>query len=130
MTTPEQKLTLTVTFRGALIAHADKHDLPLTTRQVEGLARAATTAVIDPEVPVVHRQVVLSPQQRETLRALAIGERATETALRLVLSLNTIKTHRRTLFKRMGVRTGAEAVAVGIALGLIAVPAKRRRGSV
>ncbi|WP_052744627.1 response regulator transcription factor [Streptomyces odonnellii] len=127
MTTPEQKVTLTSTFRGALIAHADEHDLPLTTRQVEGLARAATTAVIDPEVPVVHREVVLSPQQREVLRTLAVGERTADMARRLCLSEFTIKTHRRLLFKKLGARTAAEAVAIGIGLELISVPAKRRQ---
>ncbi|MEV6833562.1 helix-turn-helix transcriptional regulator [Streptomyces sp. NPDC051133] len=54
----------------------------------------------------------LSPRLVDVLQALAAGETLSETATRLSLSEDTVKTHRRRLYARLGARTGAHAVAI------------------
>jgi DNA-binding CsgD family transcriptional regulator len=54
----------------------------------------------------------LSPRQRETLALLAQGASVAETARALVLSPETVKTHRRALYRRLGVAGRVAAVVV------------------
>jgi len=62
--------------------------------------------------------VPLSARETEVLRALADYCSNEEIATDLVLSLNTVKTHMRSLFQKLSVTRRAEAVRRGRALGL------------
>jgi LuxR family transcriptional regulator, maltose regulon positive regulatory protein len=62
--------------------------------------------------------VPLSAREIEVLRALADYCSNEEIAADLVLSLNTVKTHMRSLFQKLSVTRRAEAVRRGRALGL------------
>jgi LuxR family transcriptional regulator, maltose regulon positive regulatory protein len=53
----------------------------------------------------------LSESELRVLRLLADGRSLREVAKVLFLSLNTVKTHRRTIYRKLGVTTRAEAVA-------------------
>jgi LuxR family maltose regulon positive regulatory protein len=80
--------------------------------------------VIDHRRPLDHRQngatliVPLSAREIEVLRALADYCSNEEIAADLVLSLNTVKTHMRSLFQKLSVTRRADAVRRGRALGL------------
>jgi LuxR family transcriptional regulator, maltose regulon positive regulatory protein len=80
---------------------------------------------IDHRRPIDHRPnggttliVPLSARETEVLRALADYCSNEEIATDLVLSLNTVKTHMRSLFQKLSVTRRAEAVRRGRALGL------------
>ncbi|MFS3129418.1 LuxR C-terminal-related transcriptional regulator [Nocardioides sp. Bht2] len=63
--------------------------------------------------------VTLSDRERSVLQALAAGGTNSHIAASLFLSENTIKTHLRTLYAKLGTKTRDGAVAQGRALGLI-----------
>ncbi|MFH8752997.1 response regulator transcription factor [Streptomyces rimosus] len=64
---------------------------------------------------------VLPQQQRAVLVAMANGLSVGETARRLCLAPATIKSHRRLLYRRLGARCSAHAVATAIRVGLLDV---------
>ncbi len=66
-------------------------------------------------------RVAESPSEAElaVLRCLATGLSRREIGAQLYISLNTVKTHNRELYRKLGARSRAEAVARGEALGLL-----------
>jgi LuxR family maltose regulon positive regulatory protein len=64
---------------------------------------------------------VENPSEAElaVLRCLATGLSRREIGARLFISLNTVKTHNRELYRKLGATSRAEAVARGEALGLL-----------
>ena len=59
----------------------------------------------------------LSESELRVLRELAAGRSLREVAKELFLSLNTVKTHRRTIYRKLGVTTREEALARAAELG-------------
>ncbi|MGY5048243.1 LuxR C-terminal-related transcriptional regulator [Streptomyces sp. 900105755] len=112
------------TLRRHVITAAEKHDLPLSIRQAEALANYL--AVHANRGPA--QTVRLTDVQFAALIGLASGEEAKETGRRLCRSEDTIKTHRRTLYKALGARSGAHAVAIAHELGLLRTSAARAGG--
>ena len=53
------------------------------------------------------------------LRGLATGLSRREIGARLYISLNTVKTHTRELYRKLGATSAADAVARAEALGLL-----------
>lgn len=105
--------------RDALVEHADTRELQLTMADVEGLSRAAVGAIVTREITVPASTLLVTPMMREVLYGIAIGETAKDTGRRLHVTENTVKTHRSKLFRRLQVKTSGQAVARGIALGII-----------
>ena len=66
-------------------------------------------------------RVAESPSEAElaVLRCLATGLSRREIGAQLYISLNTVKTHNRELYRKLGATSRAEAVARGEALGLL-----------
>ena len=66
-------------------------------------------------------RVVEEPSDAElaVLRCLATGLSRREIGARLYISLNTVKTHTRELYRKLGATSRAEAVARAEALGLL-----------
>lgn len=62
-------------------------------------------------------QCPLTPQQLETLAAAAAGETLGETALRLIVSVDTLKSRRSRIVKLLGARDLSHAVALAMAAG-------------
>lgn len=61
----------------------------------------------------------LSPREREVLQLVANGFENKQVATELALSEATVKTYMRGIFERLDVASRAEAVAVGLRLGVI-----------
>lgn len=61
----------------------------------------------------------LTPRQQEILRLLSAGHSYEQIGLALDLSVNTIRSHLRTIYDRLGASTKVEAVMIGVELGLI-----------
>ncbi|MEV6306349.1 helix-turn-helix transcriptional regulator [Actinoplanes sp. NPDC051861] len=76
---------------------------------------------------------VLAPHLQETIESLAAGETAREMAARLYISTNTVKSRLRTLYRQLGARDQAHAVAIAFRLGVLRTmdgPVSRRDGAV
>src|SRR5690606_9641669 len=97
-----------------IVDAADDLHLPLTIRQAGQLAtRVAMATATRPGA------VVLPNLSLDTLLALASGESLAETAARLDISVDTVRSRRRALYRRLSVSTAGEAVAAGVRLGLL-----------
>ena len=77
----------------------------------EGLALAPTTDAIASKL--------LTKREVEVLTGMARGRSNSEIGRELFLSEDTIKTHARRLFRKLGANDRAQAVAVGFRLGLL-----------
>ncbi|MFG3140796.1 response regulator transcription factor [Streptomyces sp. NPDC048211] len=107
--------------RTRLLVVAEERDLPITTADVHALAVAAAeaaTASVTLSVPGAG-SVRLRNQQTRVLIGMALGESVEQIARRMCLRPDTVRSHRQTLYRALGVRTGPHAVAVGMSLGLI-----------
>ncbi|WP_293785374.1 LuxR C-terminal-related transcriptional regulator [uncultured Aeromicrobium sp.] len=71
----------------------------------------------------------LTDRERIVLTELVRGGTESEIAARLQLSVNTIKTQRRSLYRKLGVSRRDEAIAQGIAMGILAPDRDGRRGA-
>jgi DNA-binding NarL/FixJ family response regulator/peptidoglycan/xylan/chitin deacetylase (PgdA/CDA1 family) len=60
---------------------------------------------------------VLSPRERDVLASMAEGKRATEIAAQLLISADAVRTHTRSIFSKLDVRSRPEAVRVARAAG-------------
>ena len=67
----------------------------------------------------------LTQGETRVLHYLPTNLSAREIADELYLSVNTVKTHQRHLYQKLGARTRTEAVAKARDLGLLTVPARR-----
>lgn len=65
------------------------------------------------------RPFTLSPREREVLQLAAGGLENKEIAATLELSETTVKGYLKTAFERLGARSRAEAVAIGLRLGIL-----------
>jgi DNA-binding NarL/FixJ family response regulator len=61
---------------------------------------------------------VLSPGERDVLASMAEGKRASQIAEQLLISADTVRTHTRSIFTKLDVRSRPEAVRVARAAGL------------
>jgi LuxR family maltose regulon positive regulatory protein len=77
-----------------------------------------------PGRPVVATRdgVALTPRELEVLAALPSLMTAEEMAVAQMVSVNTIRTHMRALYRKLGVRTRRDAVRRGRELGLLGEP--------
>jgi ATP/maltotriose-dependent transcriptional regulator MalT len=67
-------------------------------------------------------EMSLTDQELSVLRELASGASRREAATRVYLSINTVKTHLRTAYRKLGVTNSADAIERARALGLLASP--------
>jgi LuxR family maltose regulon positive regulatory protein len=84
-------------------------DLLPTVEEALTTARERSAPVAEPP----------SPAELEVLKRLPGGESIREIAASLFLSVNTIKTHLRSLYRKLGASSREQAVARAYALGLI-----------
>ena len=86
-------------------------------------AIAATVAqeLATARAAVGNARVVEDPSAAElaVLRCLAAGLSRREIGVRLYISLNTVKTHTRELYRKLGAKSAAEAIARAEALGVL-----------
>lgn len=87
----------------------------------EPVLHPATTAVLFQQLRGDGPAVTLSPREAEVLQHVAGGETNKAIALRLGISEHTVKFHLGSAMTKLGAGSRAEAVAVAIRRGLIAV---------
>jgi DNA-binding NarL/FixJ family response regulator len=83
--------------------------------RVDRLVRRST-----PLAPSIAAQ--LTPREREVLRLVGEGLSAREIAERLCVSPKTVGSHCENIFRKLGVRTRAQAVALAVSGGVFAPP--------
>jgi LuxR family transcriptional regulator, maltose regulon positive regulatory protein len=100
--------------RRAISEFSDPGRLPALADMVEHKLAAA-------RLSAGNRSLVEEPSPAElaVLRGLAVGLSRREIGERLFISLNTVKTHTRELYRKLGVSSQAGAVARAEALGLL-----------
>ena len=79
----------------------------------------AVCALISPVPSVVAE---LSEREREVLETLAVSDSLGAVAKRLYLTTNTVKTHLRSIYRKLGTHSGAETIQRAIECGLIEAP--------
>ncbi|HVW25486.1 MAG TPA: response regulator transcription factor [Polyangiaceae bacterium] len=89
------------------------------SRLVLGRARrsSAKMAAVRPETALA--EGLLTQRQRQILKLLANGHSYDDIAMALDLSVNTVRSHVRTIYERLGASTKVEAVVAAIELRLI-----------
>jgi DNA-binding NarL/FixJ family response regulator len=110
-------------------AGVDSGEVDRTMADLAGLRRADVEA--DPRTPLVPQQRVdfprapgartpsLTERELQVLRGMSDGKSNAEIGRELFVSEDTVKTHARRLFRKLGARDRAHAVATGFRLGLV-----------
>lgn len=75
-------------------------------------------AAVRPDQPTTKIEL-LTERQREILVLLQHGHSYDDIGTALGLSVNTVRSHVRALYERLGVATKVEAVMIGMELGII-----------
>lgn len=96
------------------VAHGDAALHPAVARAILDQWRAARAA---PTTRI--GRVALTPRELAVVAALADGLAAKQIAARMVVSIKTVENHKASIFKKLGVRTQTEAVAVAMTNGLL-----------
>jgi LuxR family maltose regulon positive regulatory protein len=79
-----------------------------SVRDTDTETRQSKSGIVEP----------LSPRELEVLNCLSEGLSNREIALRLTISLTTVKTHTRNIYRKLGVNSRTQAVAKGRVLGI------------
>jgi len=82
-------------------------------------SRARRFDVSMPEPQAMPAETFLKLRERQVLERLAQGKSSRDIATELFLSYNTVRTHTRELYRKLGVGARAQAVAVGYQRGLL-----------
>jgi len=92
---------------------------PPVSRLVLQRARRSSSsmAAVRPESPAA--QNLLSGRQREILALLQRGHSYDDIGVALGLSVNTVRSHLRIIYERLGAASKVEAVMIGMELGLL-----------
>lgn len=104
--------------RGYLLKDTTKEEIIAAVRQIhsgqrflpQGIASRLADRMIRPG---------LSPRELDVLRLVSRGRANKEIASAMFVSEETVKTHMKSLFQKLGVHDRAEAVAVSLQRGLI-----------
>jgi two-component system NarL family response regulator len=106
--------------RGYLLKDTTKEEIIAAVRQIhngqrflpQGIASRLADRMIRPG---------LSPRELDVLRLVSRGRANKEIASAMFISEETVKTHMKSLFQKLGVHDRAEAVAVSLQRGLIRI---------
>jgi len=88
-----------------------------SSRATSDARLAPLAAPEDPPLYPSVRAVTLSPREREVLRLLSSEASIADIAAQLYLSVNTVKTHVRGIYRKLGVTNREDAVVAGRAAG-------------
>ncbi|MGZ4596856.1 MAG: response regulator transcription factor [Actinomycetes bacterium] len=103
--------------RGYLIKDASREEL--TTMVTQALADAAARAVPRVAMDSDAGLPALTERELQVLRGMGRGRSNAEIGKELYLSEDTVKTHARRLFRKLGAADRAQAVAKGFRWGLV-----------
>lgn len=108
---------LETAIRNRILAVAEQRELPITTGDVAAITDAVLVATLTPAR--LAGPATLTNQQTGVLVGLALGETVSGTARRMCVSSDTVRTHRRALYKALRAHSGPQAVAIAMSLGLL-----------
>lgn len=77
-------------------------------------------AAVNPHEPSTTK--LLTPRQREILKLLQFGHSYEAIGVALTLSVNTVRSHVRVIYDRLGAASKVEAVMVALELGILEKP--------
>ncbi len=103
--------------RGYLVKDASREEL--TTMVTQALADAAARAVPRPGAEGAEGMPALTERELQVLRGMSRGRSNAEIGKELYLSEDTVKTHARRLFRKIGAADRAQAAAKGFRFGLV-----------
>ena len=103
--------------RGYLVKDASREELVAVVTQA--LAQVATRAVPAPRSDTPAALPNLTERELQVLRGMGRGRSNSEIGKELYLSEDTVKTHARRLFRKLGAADRAQAVAIGFRWGLV-----------
>ena len=103
--------------RGYLVKDASREEL--STMVSQALADAAARRLPRPGPEAPHGVPALTEREMQVLRGMSRGRSNAEIGRELYLSEDTIKTHARRLFRKLGAADRAQAVALGFRWGLV-----------
>jgi DNA-binding NarL/FixJ family response regulator len=103
--------------RGYLVKDASREEL--TTMVTQALADAAARAVPRMVLEGEAGMPALTERELQVLRGMGRGRSNAEIGKELYLSEDTVKTHARRLFRKLGAADRAQAVAKGFRWGLV-----------
>jgi DNA-binding NarL/FixJ family response regulator len=92
---------------------------PVTGRPMVWPGNEATAVSVADAQPAT-RRLTLTERELQVLRGMADGKSNAEIGRELFVSEDTVKTHARRLFRKLGARDRAHAVAAGFRAGLVA----------
>jgi DNA-binding NarL/FixJ family response regulator len=98
--------TQLATYPAMAVVPAQRVDVPIVAARLGPLARPA-------------RSITLTERELQVLRGMADGQSNAEIGRELFVSEDTVKTHARRLFRKLGARDRAHAVAAGFRAGLV-----------
>ncbi len=98
--------TQVATYPATAVVPAQRVDVPIVAARLGPLARPA-------------RSITLTERELQVLRGMADGQSNAEIGRELFVSEDTVKTHARRLFRKLGARDRAHAVAAGFRAGLV-----------
>ncbi|PFG36343.1 LuxR family maltose regulon positive regulatory protein [Flavimobilis soli] len=96
--------------------------VPSVPELADVLARLDDAGVRADVFPVPSVVAELSEREREVLETLAVSDSLGAVAKRLYLTTNTVKTHLRSIYRKLGTHSGAETIQRAIECGLIEAP--------
>lgn len=88
----------------------------------EIVSRCAEAGVEADCYPLPSMVAELSDREREVLETLAVSDSLGAVAKKLYLTTNTVKTHLRSIYRKLGTHSGAETVQRAVECGLIEAP--------
>lgn len=103
---PKGRAGQVATYAATAVVPAQRVDVPIVASRLGPLARPA-------------RSVTLTERELQVLRGMADGQSNAEIGRELFVSEDTVKTHARRLFRKLGARDRAHAVAAGFRAGLV-----------
>lgn len=113
--------------RGYLLKGSLTHDIALDIRDVReggsplspGIARQLLARFMPAEGEACAKDATLSPREREILRTIAKGFSYAETARLLGITVGTVHTHLKRVYRKLAVNSKTEAVFEAGRLGLL-----------
>jgi DNA-binding NarL/FixJ family response regulator len=103
--------------RGYLVKDASREEL--TVMVTQALADSVTHGVVTGRHESVGGVPTLTEREMQVLRGMSRGRSNSEIGKELYLSEDTVKTHARRLFRKLGAADRAQAAALGFRWGLV-----------
>ena len=96
-----------------------RESLRYAARRQRFICQRMTELLLAPSAPVCEEEVRLTPTETEVLKDIALGMTTKEIADKRFSSFHTVNTHRKNIFRKLGVNNVHEATKYALRAGLI-----------